>query len=149
LNTDVLKAKRANAERIKEFSKGLMRYNQDMLHHQRKLPQSAEANDMEISKQKNMSKRERALQFAKNVPKPKVASSGNGGNAPGGVKHCVDGDDQGDDEDWAGRGYDHDYVTSSDTTGMDYAAANRLDELEAKHEASKRQIEAIKRSLKI
>jgi len=148
LNSDVLKAKRANADRIKEFSKQLNRYNQEVLHQQRKLPQSSESNDIEISKQKNMSKRERALHFAKSVPKPKVAQSGNGEGMNSESK-AISTRSEIDEDDWAGRGYDHDYVTSADTTGMDYTAANRLDELQAKHQASVRQVEAIKRSLKL
>jgi hypothetical protein len=43
LNTEELRAKRANAERIKEFAKNLQKYNREILQQQRKLPSSSEA----------------------------------------------------------------------------------------------------------
>ena len=137
LNSDVLKAKRANNERVREFSKNLLRYNQSVLQQQRKLPQSSEMNDIEIVKQKMVSKRERALMFAKNnVPKPKVSSS-----------LAVDQKGNEDADRWDNE--DDDYMRAPDAYGMGREEACRIDELEAKHLDSKRQIEAIKRSLNL
>lgn len=72
LNTEELKAKRANLERVKEFSRNLHQYNKQAIREQPKLPPSSEKHSIEISKQNMNSSRQRARDFSKNVPKPKV-----------------------------------------------------------------------------
>lgn len=74
LNTDELVAKRKNLDRIKEFSKQLRHFNQEVIMQQPKKPSAVEENDLNIARSKLESNRQRALEFAKNVPKPKVAA---------------------------------------------------------------------------
>jgi Jhy protein len=144
LNNDALIVKRANAERIKEFSRKLKDYNRSALETQRRLPNASEALSIEVTKKRLESNRERALNFAKNVPKPKVkTSSGSGGDeeqtgARGGVG-C--GENYGDD--------DEDHLLAPDEFGTSFEEAARLQELQAKHQESRRKIEAIKRSMGI
>ena len=58
-----------------------------------------------------------------------------------------------DDEDWNAKDDMIDdselYLAAPDPSGMEMATANKIDELEAKRDDSRRQIEAIKRSLKL
>lgn len=72
LNTDELLAKRANLQRIKEFSKNLHTYNksnQDPA--KRSLPGDA-AKELAIAKRYQESKVMKAIEFANKVPKPVV-----------------------------------------------------------------------------
>ena len=73
LNSDTLKAKRANKERVKEFSDNLQKYNKAEIEAHKKLPSSVESRDLELSINKQMSKREKALQYGKKVPRPKLS----------------------------------------------------------------------------
>jgi hypothetical protein len=116
LNTEELVAKRANAERIKEFSKNLKQFNKQAM-------PKREADDP--GPQAEPSKRDRAKQFAQNIPKPKVRAE-----------------------------VSRDYVGSDKAGAMTNvgmsaapAEANRLDELTSKHMQSKKQVDAIKKSL--
>ena len=92
LGSAELQAKRANHERVKEFSRQLLAYNQKVLQQQRRLPRSSESSEIDRARDKADSKRERALQFAQNIPKPKPAAAlvsayghGHGhGSGPGG-----------------------------------------------------------------
>lgn len=158
LNTDVLVAKRANQERIKEFSKNLHQFNQRALQQQKKLPKSAESNDIRAAENRILSKRERAMQFAQNIPKPKVAGAAGGGalmgmstklpfkSGPHAKSEAMG------DEDWSGKdSLDHDYMnmTSRDTAGMCDVEFRQLEKLEQKHNDSARQIAAIKKSLNL
>lgn len=52
LNSDELVAKRANLERIKEFSKNLQSFNRQTISQQPKLPPAAEKHDIAVSEQK-------------------------------------------------------------------------------------------------
>ena len=70
MNTEVLKAKRANADRIKDFSKQLNEFNKLNLLDQKKVPHSSEASGVEMCRKKMESNRERGMQFAKQIPKP-------------------------------------------------------------------------------
>lgn len=124
LNTDELKAKRANAARVKEFSKKLTEYNKQALREQRKLPSSKEMSAMSIAKSKYESKREKMLEFARQIPKPK----------PKAVNENEE--------------FEHGYMTREDEFGMSHEAAMRMQELEAKHAQSQARVEAIKRALK-
>ncbi len=164
LNSDTLKAKRANKERVKEFSENLKKYNRAEIEAHKKLPSSVESRDLELSTNKQMSKRERALQYGKNVPKPKASSdastitstgasgqskAGGGGRNRGNFESKLD--VIYDEDDWNAKDdmADDEFLEAPDPSGMAFSAANKLSELEAKHNNSKRQIDAIKRSLKM
>ncbi len=132
LNSDELIAKRANAERIKEFSKNLRNFNSQMIGNQQKLPSGSESHDIDNAKKKILSARERALQFAKNIPKPKVNKDS--------YKSVDDVIDLHDDD-----GY---MRVSYEQYGMESKQAKYLEDLEAKYMDSKRNVDAIKRQLK-
>ena len=81
MNTEILKAKRANAERIKDFSKQLQDFNKASLSEQRRLPQSSELSDVQVSKRRLESNRERAIQFSRGIPKPAIKLKNSNSNA--------------------------------------------------------------------
>jgi hypothetical protein len=135
LNTDALIAKRANLERIKQFSKNLNTHNRDNMEVAPKAPKSSQSSEMVINRKKLESKRERALQFAKNVPKPKLKAQQE--------YECGTYDDDGYDDGF-GMGKQS---AAPDLYGMEHEHASRLDDLEAKHNDAKAQVEAIKRSM--
>lgn len=76
LNREDLIAKRANLDRVKEFSRNLHNYNRQVLSQAPKLPSASEKRDIRLSEQKYQSNRQKALEFAKSVPKPKVRGPG-------------------------------------------------------------------------
>mgnify|MGYP000403898878 CR=1 FL=1 len=123
LNSDELKAKRANAERVKQFSKNLKNYNSQAIRQQKKLPSGEEMQQMTKAKSQMQSKRERMKEFSKNIPKPQVKQERKQG------------------------GFDHAYMTAKDEFGMSHEEAIRMQELEAKHAASQMQLDSIKKSL--
>ena len=129
LNTDVLKAKRANADRIKDFSKQLNEFNKVSLGDQRRLPYSSEASGVQISKKKLESNRERAIQFAKNIPRPAIK---------GKEMKSFDVDDE---DDMADR------LMSGSEYGVGDQKAFKLEELQAKHLESKRSIDAMRKQM--
>jgi Jhy protein len=129
LNTDILKAKRANADRVKDFSKQLHEFNKVSLSDQRRLPYSSEAVGVQMTKKKLESSRERANQFAKKIPKP-VTVKPKGGSP--------DGRGEGEEEDEIVCGFG---ISAGDEK------ASKLEELQAKHLESKRNIEAMRRSM--
>lgn len=131
LNTDILKAKRANADRIKDFSKQLNDFNKVSLGDQRRLPYSSEASGVQISKKKLESNRERAMQFAKNIPRPVVKG-----------KEMKSSDGDGDDEDDMA-----DRLMSGSDYGVIDQNAFKLEELQAKHLESKRSIDAMRKQM--
>ena len=131
LNSDELVAKRANLERVKEFAKNLENFNKQSLQQQPKLPPSTEASQMVVAKGKQESKREKALQFAKKVPKPKS-------RLPSTNARSETSEDALDD-------MENDELMMNNFHGN--IETRRLDELEAKHNDKKRQVEAIKKSL--
>lgn len=133
MNTEILKAKRANADRIKDFSKQLNNFNKINLSDQKKIPYSSEASGVEISRRKIESNRERAMQFAKQIPKPVN-------------KLKVDGIGR-VEEDGTGTGSGADLYLQSDEYGQSYEKATRLQELQAKHEDSRRNVQAIRKSM--
>jgi hypothetical protein len=144
LNSEELQAKRANADRVKEFSKHLKSYNMSAIRAQKKTAQSTSTStgkpsgkpssgsevqrtttkSHDAAKSEAMNKRDRMKEFSKKVSKP----------LPKPQKK-------------QGGGFDHAYMTAKDEFGMDHAEAVRLQELEAKHEESEAQLNAIKRSL--
>jgi hypothetical protein len=136
LNSDELVAKRANLDRRKEFARNLQNYNQQVIAHQPKLPPAAEKHDILISEQKFSSNRQKALEFAKQVPKPKVAAPAQKAAAaramaegtfdPEGAAHAA---------------------ASGMSMGAEYQTESRIMELEAQHNNRKLQIEAIRRTM--
>lgn len=108
LNTEELIAKRANVERIKEFSKNLKEFNKNVM------PKRENINERNS---KPESKKEKAIQYAQHIPKPKIKSE------PKPVE--------------------------SKNVGIPTEAVevSRLDELTSKHLQSRKQVEAIKKSL--
>jgi hypothetical protein len=108
LNTDELVAKRANAERIKEFSKNLKVFNKNVM------PKRDGNTD---TNQKAESKKEKAIQYAQNIPKPKVKAE----PKPMEPKNVG--------------------------VATDAVEVSRLDELTSKHLQSRKQVDAIKKSL--
>jgi hypothetical protein len=123
LNSDELVAKRANADRVKEFSKNLKHFNKQSLGNQKKVPSGQELVQASVAKSKVDSKREKMLEFAKNIPKPKIKP------------------------DLKAPEFEHGYMMAPDKFGMPFEDASKLQELEAKHIESQAQVEAIKKSL--
>lgn len=167
LNTDTLKAKRANKERVKEFSKNLQEYNKSEIQAHKKLPASTESRDLELSSNKQQSKTERMKQYGKRIPKPKGSDASTVSSKQTGAASGIPQPSRGgrggpfqsklnsiyDDEEWNAKDDMMDdseqYLAAPDPSGMEMATANKIDELEAKRGDSRRQIEAIKRSLKL
>ena len=136
-------AKRANLDRIKEFAKNLNSYNKQVLLQQSKVPPSQEALEMSIAKQKQESSREKAIEFARQVPRPRPRPTrrreeeGDSSCSPRRSAN-LRGEGVGD--------RDRDLHYSSKESS-DLQAPSRLEELEAKHNQGKKQVEAIKKSL--
>jgi len=156
LNSDVLKAKRANKERVKEFSRNLKQYNKQEIQAHRKLPQSSEVLEAERAERKQASKREKMAEYGKRVPKPKgpkavenhsraLERKAKGRQDANHHNHDGNGDWPDRDDDFN----DDAYLRGPDATGMDYAASSNITELEAKHNESRAQIDAIKRALRL
>lgn len=129
LNREDLVIKRVNAERIKEFAKNLQDFNRLRLQQQKKLPPSSEAVHIELDKHRIESKRAKAIEFARQIPKPKIEKGDVFSRAQ------------------KGRLGDDSYVTAADDSGLDYKEIQRLQSLEVKHQESRRQVEAIKKSM--
>lgn len=117
LNTADLVAKRANAERIKQFSKNLNDFNRKNI-----INNVISTGERETRKPaKILSKREKALQFAQNVPKPKLKVD----------KATLHTDDS----------------KTCRNIGVETCPTSRIDELTSRHMQSKKQVEAIKKSM--
>ena len=136
MNTDILKAKRANAERIKDFSKQLQDFNKASLSEQRRLPQSSELSDVQVSKRRLESNRERAIQFSRGVPKPAIKLKNTNSNSTAERKGSEE--EEGDEDD---------NKDDDDGWGLSSAKASKLRELQLKHLESKKNIDAMKRSM--
>lgn len=150
LNTDVLRAKRANLERIKEFSRNLKQYNKQALDQQKKLPNSEELNDIEIAKRKMDSNRERMLAFAKNnIPKPKLVTDNKSIDSKYNQQKNYNDHHYDDIEDDKDDVFDDGYMTRDDNKygKGDNARMSKIMELEAQHKAKQMQIAAVKKSL--
>ena len=132
LNREDLVHKRNNIERIKEFSKHLRSFNKDVILQQRKLPSATEQNDLELSKQKYESKRHKALEFAKNIPKPIVSHTNRESGNSTRLAHT------------RSAGSDNGNLLYMDEDAVERA---RIQELENKHEQNKAKIAAIKKSM--
>lgn len=142
LNTDELKAKRANADRIKEFSKNLNSFNKQQIR-----SSIADSRDYGDGPEKTAVKsaREKALDFSKNVPKPKVRPAGaleiastkhadsNNGYGTAAEEYCISADDN--------------LIQYGMFDGI--GENSRLQELQMKHGENKKKVDAIKKSLGI
>lgn len=150
LNSEELVAKRANLDRIKEFSRNLQSYNRQVIGQQPKLPSAAEKHDIAVSEQKFNSRRQKAIEFAKNVPKPKVAVSDRRAQPQQRGAGAGDYDDteQGDQFGYgADTAQSRPYADTSMNMGADYAKESRIMELEAQHNNRKIQMEVIRKTL--
>ena len=149
MNTEILKAKRANAERIKDFSKQLQDFNKASLSEQRRLPQSSELSDVQVSKRRLESNRERAIQFSRGIPKPAIKLKNSNSNA----ERKGDEEEEGEEEiEERFRRKNHSNNDDDDDEydggwGLSSAKASKLRELQLKHLESKKNIDAMKRSM--
>lgn len=114
LNTDELKAKRENLQRVKEFSRQLREFNARAAATK---PPVFDVHDQP----KEPSTRDKALEFAKSIPKPKPKQNPNRRS-----QQRTPGDD---------------------VEEQIQVHRSKLDELEEEHELARKQVEAIKRSL--
>ena len=130
LQTADLIAKRANLDRVKEFSKNLKNFNTENLRFQSKLPAAGEKNDMTLALKKMDSSRQKAIEYGRSVPKPTKLMQG------GVYAHAQ--------QRAAPRGEQTNVGLEQDE---DYMEIARREELEAKHLANKAQIEAMKRQM--
>lgn len=133
MNTDILKAKRANAERIKDFSKQLQDFNKVSLSEQRRLPQSSESSDVQLCKRRLESNRERAIQFSRGIPKPVNKSKNDNAERKSREEDEI--------EEKFAKNSDH------DEWGLSDAKAAKLRELQLKHLESKKNIEAMRKTM--
>ena len=113
--------------------------NKSILSEQKKLPASNELQSIQVSKQVEASNRARAIEFAKNVPKPKVVVK----DEPVRSKKYASMDA---DDGYEGEG-DDGYMMQNDMYGDNYMTNAKLQQLESKHEDTRKQVEAIKKSL--
>jgi hypothetical protein len=142
LNTDELKAKRANADRIKEFSKNLNSFNRVAIKEA-----AAESHEGGHHKAEKKSAREKMKDFSKHVPKPKARPSAVANHAPSGGRHEESSDGYGTaaQEYCISSEIDHDIY---DYEGIEDNGGNsRLRELQEKHGENKKKADAIKKSL--
>ena len=143
LNSEELIAKRANLDRVKEFSKNLQKYNRQTISSQPKLPSASVKRDITVSEQKYNSNRQKAIEFAKNIPKPKVKNN----------NHLLQYTGYNDSEESGGNNmYSDNYHNIANTNsnmnmGAGYEQESRIMELEAQHNNRKVQIEAIKKTM--
>ena len=137
-------AKRKNADRIKEFSKQLKHFNKESLSNQPKLPSASEQSDLQIAKKKYESNRIRAMEYAKNVPKPKVSNNPTINPNQQYTQQDFEEYDDGD-------GFMNNH-NQRNNGGLymdeDAFQAAKLQELEAKHAQGKARMDAIKKSIR-
>jgi len=114
LNTEELVSKRANQQRIKEFSANLRQVNRQTAGEK---PFKKHTNQPK----KELSKREKALEFAKKVPVPRTKKDANAA----GVTHAAQ-------------------RTKERRLGAQEVKISALDALEMKHEAARADVEAIR-----
>ncbi len=150
LNTEELIAKRNNLERIKQFSKNLSNYNKEALVSQRKLPSAAEKHDIEVSNKKQESKQARAKEFSRNIPLPKPSTQhlSQAAQTRNNNKHAQEQEDV--DDCYGGqRESDSKRYERSFHSSEEAEAEQRLQQLMAKHDQSKAQINSVRKTLGI
>ena len=128
-----------------------------MLKEQKKLPSSSEKHDIEVSKQKYDSKAHRAKEFSKNIPKPVVvAAAAPQKNDSAVTKQQNRNNSYGDEVFSEYDGYDdNNYNTisrgaaapSGTKYSQDDLAEMKLQQLTAKHNQSKLQVESIRKAM--
>ena len=122
-------AKRANLQRVKEFARNLNKFNDSYIKTQTsKLPPPNQVHEIQKATEKISSKRTKALEFARHIPKPNVNSKET-------------------EEDYVENNGQCDKLDDKDVYGLTSSEANRISELETKHLEKKKQIEAIKKSM--
>jgi len=117
-------AKKANQERVKQFSANLRGINKQQQNPNKK--PSAKKTAAEAAKEEALQRRKKAQEFAKNVPKPKLRHSAQ----PREASPILFPDDKREDG-----GYD-----SDDNNGM-----SLLDDLEFKHQVAQAEVDAIRK----
>jgi hypothetical protein len=103
------------------------------LQEQKRSLYSSEASGVQITKKKLESNRERGMQFAKQINKPKLKNE----------KPIDSIGIENEDEDM----YDDSYMRAPNEFGMSYEKESKLQELQAKHLDSRKNIAAIKKSM--
>lgn len=140
LNSDELRAKRANRERVKEFAKNLHSFNKNVIEHTKLVAISNDCADGDVARPKAVveSSRERALQFAKRIPAPRPKAMSAEGDK--GVRQGR--------RDSANKERDA-LLTARDemVTSEESRRQSRLLELESKHSFDRQQVSSIKKSL--
>lgn len=125
-----------------------------MIGEQKRLPPSTECDSIQKSKHAHESNRQKALEFAKHIPKPKVVvkplaeKPNEGRDFPrlrdsldelGGTTHLLEEDSDGFDDTY--------YVQSNNVYDDNFETAAKISALEAKRMDARKQVEAIKKSL--
>jgi hypothetical protein len=109
--------------------------------------------EAEKAERKHASKREKMAEYGKRIPKPKGPKALDSQSRALGAESRTKGrQDAQNNNDWPDRDDDFNdegYLQGPDPTGMDYVASNNITELEAKHNESRAQIDAIKRALRL
>lgn len=135
LNADDLVQKRANAARIKEFSKNLRVINKSAP------PKKEDSNNDSPPSKKNSSTRMKALEFAKRIPKPKHSSRSNPEDAGTLSSTSSNTNIQ------SIAMYSRPINSVLDDDSEDDQVSSELQQLQLRHQASRAQVEAlIKRS---
>lgn len=119
LNADHLVEQRANRDRVKEFSRNLHRINEKMCKDDARKPRK------ELQENKELSSREKAQAYAKRVPRPRRRR----------VEEPVP-------------QYDEQSNLSDSELGAE-AELSALDELEMKHNAARKEVEAIRKQMAV
>jgi hypothetical protein len=155
LNTDELKAKRANADRVRDFSKKLREYNKEAIQTRATSPIDTNAGGAVPSRRVGPSARDRALEFARNVPKPRVRAD------TGSLVRGVATKGRESESNNYGSSAEENYLSwgcsgaAGENADLDVAlravlgagGGERLQELEQRHGENQRKVNAIKKSL--
>merc|ERR1712146_266735 len=100
---------------------GLQEYNKQALQQQRKLPSSKESKSIQDASKKMESKRAKAMEFAKHVPKPKVKNDSETAIARENKFYKKSSNRNEDD--------DETYLIAGDEFGADFEVAGRIQSL--------------------
>ena len=134
-----MKAKRANADRVKEFSKNLNSFNRQII--KTSAQDSRDVNRGISRSDETKSAREKAIDFSKNIPKPKVRRSIRPDSTPKDYIESTNG--------YGTTAEEYCMSQDCDEYGIldDNGGSNRLQELQKRHGENKKRAEAIKKSL--
>lgn len=143
LNTEELKAKRANAERVKEFSKNLNSFNKQQIR-EAATENCSNLSDRQTKAAEPKSSRDRAKEFSKLIPKPRVQrtpvvqgplkqhTESNDGYGTAAEEYCISTDHE---------------INLLGIPNNAIGGNSRLQELQMKHGENKKKVDAIKKSL--